>query len=73
MKAGRCLFTFKPLCLHIDDEVDHPMFKIGETHYAATWLRTPGPQVEMPAGPSNTKKQRKKRGGKKMAQGPLLK
>ena len=35
--------------LHIDDEVDPPMFKISETHYAATWLLDPrAPKVEMP-------------------------
>ena len=35
--------------LNIDDEVDPPMFKITDTHYAATWLLDPrAPKVEMP-------------------------
>ena len=27
--------------LEIDDEMDPPMFKISDTHYAATWLLDP--------------------------------
>ncbi len=35
--------------LNIDDEVDPPMFKITDTHYAATWLLDPrAPKVDMP-------------------------
>lgn len=35
--------------MKIDDEVEPPMFKISETHYAATWLLDPrAPKVEMP-------------------------
>ena len=35
--------------LNIDDEVDPPMFKISDTHYAATWLLDPrAPKVDMP-------------------------
>ena len=35
--------------MKIDEEVDPPMFKISETHYAATWLLDPrAPKVEMP-------------------------
>ena len=33
----------------IDDKLDPPMFKITETHSAATWLLDPrAPKVEMP-------------------------
>lgn len=36
--------------LKIDDEAEPPMFKITETHSAATWLLDPrAPKVEMPA------------------------
>ena len=32
-----------------DDEIDPPMFKISDTHFAATWLLDPrAPKVEMP-------------------------
>jgi len=35
--------------LMVDDKVDPPMFKITDTHYAATWLLDPrAPKVEMP-------------------------
>ena len=35
--------------LEIDDEIDPPMFKISDTHFAATWLLDPrAPKVEMP-------------------------
>jgi oligopeptide transport system ATP-binding protein len=37
--------------LEIDFEEQPPMFKITDTHYAATWLEHPdAPKVEMPAG-----------------------
>ena len=36
--------------LNIDDRAEPPMFKLSETHYAATWLLDPrAPKVEMPA------------------------
>ncbi len=36
--------------LKIDDRAEPPMFKITDTHYAATWLLDPrAPKVEMPA------------------------
>ena len=36
--------------LNIDDRVEPPMFKLSDTHYAATWLLDPrAPKVEMPA------------------------
>ncbi len=35
--------------LHIDEKVAPPMFKISDTHYAATWLEAPNaPKVQMP-------------------------
>ena len=35
--------------LMVDDKVDPPMFRITDTHYAATWLLDPrAPKVEMP-------------------------
>ena len=35
--------------LNIDDRVEPPMFKVTETHYAATWLLDPrAPKVELP-------------------------
>lgn len=35
--------------LEIDDKVQPPMFKVSDTHYAATWLLDPrAPKVEMP-------------------------
>ena len=37
------------LALKIDEKADPPMFKVSETHYAATWLLHPdAPKVEMP-------------------------
>ena len=36
--------------LNIDDRAEPPMFKLSDTHYAATWLLDPRvPKVEMPA------------------------
>ncbi|MBF0578652.1 ABC transporter ATP-binding protein [Erysipelotrichaceae bacterium RD49] len=36
--------------LHIDEKVAPPMFKVSDTHSAATWLLAPkAPKVEMPA------------------------
>ncbi len=36
--------------LKIDDRAEPPMFRITDTHYAATWLLDPrAPKVEMPA------------------------
>ena len=35
--------------LEVDDKADPPMFKVTDTHYAATWLLDPrAPKVEMP-------------------------
>ena len=42
--AARNKFAMK-----IDEKVEPPMFKISETHFAATWLLHPdAPKVEMP-------------------------
>ena len=36
--------------MKIDFEMEPPMFKITDTHYAATWLLHPdAPKMEMPA------------------------
>ena len=48
-KPGDAFAPRNRFALHIDDEVDPPMFKISETHYVATWLLDPrAPKVEMP-------------------------
>lgn len=39
-----------PYALLVDDKADPPMFKISDTHYAATWLLDPrAPKFELPA------------------------
>ena len=48
-KAGDAFAPRNKYALKIDDEIDPPMFKISDTHYAATWLLDPrAPKVEMP-------------------------
>ena len=48
-KPGDAFAPRNRFALNIDDEVDPPMFKITDTHYAATWLLDPrAPKVEMP-------------------------
>ena len=48
-KQGDAFAPRNHFALNIDDEVDPPMFKISDTHYAATWLLDPrAPKVEMP-------------------------
>ena len=48
-KPGDAFAPRNHFALNIDDEVDPPMFKITDTHYAATWLLDPrAPKVEMP-------------------------
>ena len=37
-KQGDAFAPRNHFALNIDDEVDPPMFKISDTHYAATWL-----------------------------------
>ena len=40
-KPGDAFAPRNHFALNIDDEVDPPMFKITDTHYAATWLLDP--------------------------------
>ena len=40
-KQGDAFAPRNHFALNIDDEVDPPMFKISDTHYAATWLLDP--------------------------------
>ena len=48
-KPGDAFAPRNHFALNIDDEVDPPMFKISDTHFAATWLLDPrAPKVEMP-------------------------
>ena len=38
------------LAMRIDEKVEPPLFKVSDTHYAATWLLHPdAPKVEVPA------------------------
>lgn len=48
-KPGDAFAPRNRFALNIDDKIDPPMFKISDTHYAATWLLDPrAPKVEMP-------------------------
>ena len=48
-KAGDAFAPRNKYALEIDDEIDPPMFKISDTHFAATWLLDPrAPKVDMP-------------------------
>lgn len=48
-KPGDAFAPRNPYALEIDDKAQPPMFKVTDTHYAATWLLDPrAPQVEMP-------------------------
>ena len=48
-KPGDAFAPRNKYALEIDDEIDPPMFKISDTHFAATWLLDPrAPKVEMP-------------------------
>jgi oligopeptide transport system ATP-binding protein len=48
--AGDAFAPRNIYALKIDDRAEPPMFKISETHYAATWLLDPrAPKIEMPA------------------------
>ncbi len=50
--------------LQIDYEMQPPMFKVSDTHYAATWLLHPNaPQVEIPKIITERIKRMKERGG----------
>ena len=49
-KPGDAFAARNRFALNIDEEIDPPMFKVTDTHYAATWLLDPrAPKVEMPA------------------------
>ena len=49
-KAGDAFAPRNKYALEIDDKIDPPMFKVTDTHYAATWLLDErAPKVEMPA------------------------
>ena len=49
-KPGDAFAPRNPYALEIDDKADPPMFKVSDTHYAATWLLDPrAPKVEMPS------------------------
>ena len=48
-KPGDAFAPRNRFALEIDEKADPPMFKISETHYAATWLLDPrAPKTEMP-------------------------
>ena len=49
-KPGDAFAPRNRFALNIDEKVEPPMFRISDTHYAATWLLDPrAPKVEMPA------------------------
>ncbi|MCH4191696.1 MAG: ABC transporter ATP-binding protein [Butyrivibrio sp.] len=49
-KAGDAFAPRNAFALELDDKAQPPMFKITDTHYAATWLLDPrAPRVDMPA------------------------
>jgi oligopeptide transport system ATP-binding protein len=48
-KVGDAFAPRNSYALDVDDKADPPMFKVTDTHYAATWLLDPrAPKVEMP-------------------------
>ena len=48
-KPGDAFAPRNRFALNIDDKAEPPMFKLSDTHYAATWLLDPrAPKVEMP-------------------------
>ena len=48
-KTGDAFSPRNRYALAVDDKAEPPMFKITDTHYAATWLLDPrAPKVEMP-------------------------
>ncbi len=48
-KAGDAFAPRNRYALEIDDKAEPPMFKVSETHFAATWLLDPrAPKYEMP-------------------------
>ncbi len=48
--AGDAFAARNKFAMKIDEKLEPPMFKISETHYAATWLLHPdAPKIDMPA------------------------
>lgn len=48
-KAGDAFAPRNRYALELDDKLEPPMFKVTDTHYAATWLLDPrAPKAEMP-------------------------
>lgn len=63
-KAGDAFAPRNRYALVIDDKVDPPMFKVSDTHYAATWLLDPrAPKVEMPEELKNRLERMRKEAG----------
>lgn len=49
-KEGDAFSPRNQFALQIDDKLEPPMFRISDSHYAATWLLDPrAPKIEMPA------------------------
>lgn len=60
-KAGDAFAPRNQYALVIDDKADPPMFKVTDTHYAATWLLDPrAPKVDMPEELKNRLERMKK-------------
>ena len=48
-KKGDAFAPRNKYALYIDDKLEPPMFRVSDTHYAATWLLDPrAPKVDMP-------------------------
>ena len=64
-KPGDAFAPRNKYALVLDDKADPPMFRISDTHYAATWLLDPrAPKVEMPEE-LKTRLERKKKEAEK--------
>ena len=73
-KPGDAFAPRNHFALNIDDEVDPPMFKITDTHYAATWLLDPrAPKVDMPPELAQRKRSRRRSNMAAQSATPLLK
>ena len=47
--AGDAFASRNTFAMKIDEKAEPPLFKVSDTHYAATWLLHPdAPKVEMP-------------------------
>lgn len=63
-KPGDAFAPRNRYALVVDDKADPPMFKITDSHYAATWLLDPrAPKVEMPEELKNRLARMKKEAG----------